>query len=384
MIKTSIIISFISLTFLIPNPVLANSCDTPSKPSEYLKLQEYVNTSLRHFSNGKVVASNADHTFSALIKAKSPVITSWFHRRNLSSKSEEYIAKAWRVYYAKNFLLSRYPHKKEALNIEVEKHVDKIINKFTTIKFKKKMEVLFSRAREAAVSFIKKSKLSKSNKVVILERITSIKLYWPKNLKSSKNNAVPLDIIDWGIAYDPIPNEINMGLDSWRYNGEETYIAVFAHEIGHSIDSCRWGAFFKGDWPFDKVGKCLRSGNSVSAKKRDDSQIDALISYKRLSKELGVSLKRNPTCNKSVYPPRGFQKDQLPESFSDWFSAEVVAILKSKSNFSKLRLDLCNAKKLVKGSSYATNKLRLEAIYKTHPTISNKLNYKSNYKYCSL
>ena len=170
-----------------------------------------------------------------------------------------------------------------------------------------------------------------------------------------------------------------MGLQSIDYPNDETYLAVFAHEIGHVFDSCRWGAYFTGVWPFEKIGECLRSTQSVKALKRDDSQLDIYTKQGKISTDLALSLKQNPTCNKLVYPQNGLQADQLPESFADWFATETMANI-AKLNAKKLRIDLCINKKLSEGSSYSSNHDRLFKIYQAHPKFT--LDKKSD-SYCS-
>ncbi len=99
--------------------------------------------------------------------------------------------------------------------------------------------------------------------------------------------------------------------------------------------------------------------------------------------ELVASLKKDITCNKSNYPPAGIQKDQILEVFADWFSAEVIAKTPKYIDQS-LRKDLCKPKELMKGSSYLSNKDRLEKIYLNQPIIQKKLNLeKPSAQYCS-
>lgn len=199
------------------------------------------------------------------------------------------------------------------------------------------MESLFGKSKESSLLALRAMPINQEQKRQILEKVENIQLYWMKDFRSSKFKQLPLDFVDWGIAYDPTANEINIGFNSLAYPNNETYLAVFAHEIGHSFDSCRWTAFFKGDWPFQKVGDCLRSSNSVGAKKRDDSKLDALAQN---NKPLADSLRTNPTCNKLAYPPIGLQADQLPESFADWFSTESMIQIKG-IQVEYLRIDLC-------------------------------------------
>ena len=354
-------------SFLLINMQIAQGtlCKSYEVPKDYLAMKKSVRSEVDKLASNKVIAEYADITLSKLITSKSPLITLWYQRGNFKDKSELEVAQSWRVYYVQNFILMKYPQD-EKINTEVEKVVDEQLSKYFTKEYKGKLESLFNVSRDQAIQTITEMNLTQGKEIV--ERIKKIQLYWPVNLKTAKNNSIPLDVIDWGVAYDPNANEINIGLDSIIYSSDENYLAVFAHEIGHSFDPCRWGAYFTGPWPFSKVGECLRSDSSVSAKKRDDSKLEEFGRNGKLSSELVVALKANPTCNKLVYPPTGLQADQLPETFADWFSAEVVARVKNL-DVKKLRLDLCADKKLSVGSSYISNQDRQEKIYLSHPKI---------------
>lgn len=353
-----------SLTFAAP------TCEVPAQPKAYLEMKQVLDKKITTFANDKLIASQADTVLSRLLAAKSPVITEWMTKRDFADKSETETVKAWRQYYAQNFVLSKYPQGDKKVDAAIEKLVDQALKDNLTKAFQARMEKLFLSAQEMAITTVQEFGIEQSP--ALLARIKTIKLYWPKDLKSARNNSIPLDLIEWGIAYDPVPNEINMGLGSLAYADDETYLAVFAHEIGHSFDSCRWGAFFEGAWPFEKVGACLRSEKSVNAKKRDDTKMEAFQKVGKLSADLVAGLKANPTCNKLIYPPPGIQSDQLPESFADWFSAEVMSHSKT-INADKLRSDLCAEKQLVDGSSYPTNAARLEKIYQAQPKIKASL-----------
>lgn len=369
-------------TLLLPLITLANFCDTYQPPESYRSLKRNVDEKIGIFSNKKNIASHADQTLSNLLAAKSPVVSGWLTKRNLNSKSEEEIVSAWRDYFARNFILTKYPHNDRSIDKEIVDLLESINRLFSDPKFRSKMDSLFKKSRESSLLAVKAMALNDEQKRKILGRIGAINLYWMKDFKTSKFKQLPMDFLDWGIAYDPVANEINIGINALAYPNEETFLAVFAHEIGHSFDSCRWSAFFDGDWPFQKIGDCLRKSNSVGAKKRDDSKLNEVL---KNNSGLAASLRANPTCNKLAYPLIGLQADQLPESFADWFSAEVMAIAKD-INPAFLRLDLCEKKELNPGSSYPTNELRLEAIYFTHPKFKDfRNNLKSNtYQYCGL
>lgn len=335
-------------------------CQKFDRPKTYLAMREEVNENIKKFSNTKNVAHEADRALTQLLKLQSPLLKTWIQNRKLDANNTVEVAKAWRLYYAQVFILSKYPHKEAKLNAQIEKLVDQALARNFKTKFRKKLEMLFEQAKTASIETIESFQLSETPQ--LLSRIRSLRLYWPENLKSARNGSMPLDLINWGVAYDPVANEINIGLEALMYPNDNSYLSVFAHEIGHSFDSCRWGAFFEGTWPFEKVGECLRSVESVGAKKRDDSKMIEMMKSGQLSVELADSLKKNSTCNKLAYPPSGLQADQLPESFADWFSAEVMARMKPK-DLKNFRADLCEERELSVGSSYPSNADRLEKIY---------------------
>lgn len=353
-------------------------CENYQQPKNFQKIQADIDKKIEQFANKKVIATLADLTLTKLLEAKSPVIITWLKKRNLTDKSEEEIVKAWRLYYARTFVLMSYPQENTATNLETEKLVDDILKTTLTKSFRNRLERLFKRSKTAAISAVQKMNIPIRTKDKIIARLKTTKLYWPKDLKSARNNAIPLDLIQWGIAYDPVPNEINIGVQALSYPNDETYLAVFAHEMGHTIDACRWGAFFVGPWAFDKVGECLRSDKSVAAKRRDDGPLDKMLAEGKVKENFVQMMKSNPTCNKLVYPPPGVQADQLNESFADWFSTEVMAQMKN-IKVSKMRLDLCEEKTLIEGSSYPSNKDRLSLIYQAHPAFKAKQTLSDHY-----
>lgn len=368
---------FILLFFASSHQSWSMSCDNYQTPKIYVVTKSKVDEKIKEFSNKKIIAQRADEMLSKLITAKSPVISSWMNKRNLNSKSEDEIVLEWRSYFARNFILTKYPHGDSSVDKAIESLVEEINKFFSNKDFKNKLESFFEKAKKQSLITIKSFPIGEEQKKKISQRVDAIRLYWMQDFKSSKFSNLPMDYIDWGIAYDPVANEINIGINSLAYPNDETYLAVFSHEIGHSFDSCRWGAYFEGNWPFETIGECLRGTESVGAKRRDDSKMDLLV---KANKELALSLKTNLTCNKLGYPPSGLQADQLPESFADWFSAETMSTIDGLKS-SQLRTDLCDSKELSQGSSYPSNHLRLNAIYFAHPKLKNT-SKKSAYLYC--
>jgi len=380
------VIHFLGLTLLLNFANAATLCGgNHDSPHEFQQIKKQIDEKIQKFAGKKIVAERADATLSKLISAKSPFVSMWMKNHTSENQSEDDIVRAWRDYFARSFILSNYPQENSALNKEIETLVDSITADFAKKPFQERMQKYFEKTKAAAIETVKSFPITQKEKII--ERIKGIKLYWPLNFKQARNNKIPLDIIEWGIAYDPPANEINMGVNAMAYPNSETYLAVFAHEIGHSFDSCRWSSMIsaKTAWPFQKVGECLRSEKSAGAKTRDDRLLTPLIEQKKIDAELAKSLKENPTCNKLGYPPIGVQADQLPETFADWFSAEVMGHLKLE-NVSNLRADLCEKRDLNAGSSYVSNQLRLSRIYFAQPSLKARLHSQDLEKnsYCGL
>lgn len=376
---------FASLLMISSNAAIAQICKTSqsTESKDFVTAQKYIDEKIKVFANSKDVATLGDAMLSQLITAKSPVISSWLKTRNLDSKSEDEIVRAWRDYFARNFILSSYPQKEAALNKAIEKLMEDVNSKVISVKFKSKIQSIFSEAQTLAIKKIKSLPLADDIKNKITQRIGAIALHWMGKFADSHFNSVPLEFLAWGIAYDPKFNSINMGVNSLAYTSDETLLATFSHEIGHSIDSCRWSSEFDGAWPFQKVGDCLRSSKSIGAKKRDDGKFESEIKSGRINASMATFLKANPTCNKSTYPPIGTQADQLPESFADWFAAEVVS---QKEKISQdIRGDLCQDKQLNPGSSYVSNSDRLNGIYFVNPLLRQKIGLtdKATKDYCA-
>lgn len=333
----------------------------------YQEVEGEVSEAVVNFGQSLVVAKKADEVLSKLMSAKSPVILAWLKERNFKEKGEEDIVKEWRAYYAKMLVLNVYPQKQAELNPLIERFADSLYQKHMGAKVKKRLSALFDQAKSLSVQRLKALSLPEAQQKKIIKRVEEIKLFWPTPFAKAKISSA-LDVVSWGIAYNPIPNRIDMGLEALRYPNDETVLAVFIHEIGHSFDPCRYTAFIDSVNPFNKVLECLRGPKSVGAKVRDDSAMDELYQQKKLSLELYQSLKANPTCNKREYPPVGVQADQINESFADWFSAEVLALTLPKAG-TPLRADLCEKRTLSAGSSYPANEDRLFKIYLAHPVL---------------
>ena len=374
-------ITFIAFTFNIVAYASSYCSNQVSINLNYLKTQKQIEKIETQLANNKTIAQKADKILLGLIQQKSPTITNWIKKRNLNpDKDDELIVQKWRQYFLTDFMFRAYPVNEQDIDILIEKHFNHINDIVFTKKLVSKFEKLFALSKDLSVKKITSYPLTPVIKKNIINEIQSIKLYWMKDFKSSKYAKFPMEYIDWGIAFDPSSSEINMGLHSVNSPNDETVVAVFAHEIAHAFDPCRFQHIFKEENPFTKIISCLRSNESVAAKTRNDTLMENLIKRGTLSKELADELIKHPNCNKSNYPPVGIQKDQINEVFADWFSAEVIST--SSLITKKLRADLCLDNPLTKGSSYIENIDRLNKIYLANPTIGKKVNFKPISQYC--
>lgn len=353
--------------------------------SHFIGVTKIVKVSGDLVASSPMIAKQADMTLSKLIAAKSPLVIKWISKRKFNpAKDEDKIVKEWRKYFLENFILSRFPTK----DIKVDNLVNSSFVEIASKSFNKKIVnnfiSIFEDAKNDSLKYISSSSISVENKSIISEKIKALDLYWFEGLLGTKYEKMPLEFLRWGLAYDPVPNEINVGILALSYNSNEEIYATLLHEIAHSFDPCRWSALVGSNNPFNKVVACLRSESSVGAKKRDDSKLSFAVQRKRLSPQMAEVLKSNPTCNKSFYPLPGMQRDQILEVFADWFSSEVLANGNSKYLNNKMRRDLCRKNSLSAGSSYILNNKRLKRIYFANPLISNQLKQESAAKYCHL
>ena len=327
---------------------------------------------LERLANSRPMAEKADQLLSVLLDKKSPIVEQWMERNSLFGKDEAMIVRAWRVYFAESQLVS-HPNSDAKTREIVEAFAERVGGKVFPAKERQRFERLFGEARRASLKLLSQT----PNSEPLRRRVEGIKLFWFKDLRRTKTPKSPLEFLSWGVAYDPVPNVVNIGIKALEYPNDATLFAVFVHEIAHSFDPCRTKAFLPdvaGEGPFAAVYACLRDPAGIGALARDDSQLDALALAKNLGEDFAPMMRANPTCTKQDYPPEGVQADQLPEAFADWFSAEVVA--KSRHAVRGLRADLCVVKELRAGSSYLPNSTRLERIYLAHPEIRRKLKIK--------
>ncbi|WP_412470702.1 hypothetical protein [Halobacteriovorax sp. RT-2-4] len=371
---------------LYANPTFKSYCKKVSFEKDESIYNEIAKLKV-DLANSRQIAAVADEALGSLIAKKSPVVTSWIKRRKLDINDPVNVAKQWRLYYIENIVLSSgtFNERPKAIQDLLDKELTDVFSQLYTKKKVLLLEDSFRRAKKSALSVLKIQLGDTKAFKEIKEKVENIKIFIPKKVLGTKVAQAPRDFLEWGFAYDPKSNEINIGLEGLNFafpKYRASLVSLMAHEIAHSFDSCRFSGFYNSKNPFDSIQKCLRNSTSAGALFRDDSQLNFLVQNKVLTKEVGDNLLANPTCNRSLYPLPGKQRDQLDEVFADWFSAEVVA--HSGIDVDSLRSELCLDKELRKGSSYISNERRLTSIYLTQPTIAKKLKITENeYRHCS-
>ncbi len=365
------------LIFLF-SPILAKAeiCERPMWSDRAESTKRLFDKTLYQFASSKDIAPLADDTLSKLAKAQSPTLIDWGKKRNINPQTEpEKFAKEWRSYFATQFIISKYPTKVTAVDILIEQHFDNLSENLMTNQYKKYLNEQFLAAKKLALQKITNSPLEKDSKQIIINKINAVKLYFPEKLRGSKYEKSILEFLNWGLAFDPNNDEINVGLDTLKYNEQNLKVALL-HEIAHSFDTCRWSQKENSNWPFEKIGLCLRKFTLT----RDDSRLEEFKTTGYLTESEYLFFKKNQTCHNTKYPPSGIQKDQITETFADWFSAYALSDEKINIHF---RDDLCEDKNREPGSSYLSNTDRLYKIYLSQKHFSSLTKKKSDEFRCT-
>ena len=345
-------------------------CQSVSPGStEYSELTKKAEKKFANAGNLATIASEADSVLAKLIANKSPVLVNWLQERELDSAKEDQIAKAWRLYYFHKFVVDRYPTDNKAINRSLEGLLKDMDDMAFDQSFKSKLEKILTTVKKDAKRRFLSWPIKQKDKQSITHRIDTVQLRWFKGLASSPYANKPLSYLASSLSYDPSKHQIHVGMKTKSYPTDASLYSVLAHEIAHSFDSCQWGLYIKGDFPFKKVESCMRALEGIHVKVRDDSHMKQAILDDVISKEMSQSLQQNPTCSLPQYPPRGVQKDQWPEAFSDWFAAEMFAF--GHERIKELpRPDLCRDFKANPTSSLLSPLDRLLKIYLAQPKLA--------------
>jgi len=125
----------------------ASFCQGYAPPANYLEMKKDIDKKIDIFANSKTIATHADRMILKLIEAKSPFIDSWYKKGNFKGKTEEEIARSWRQYFTRSFLLMKYPQGDAQIDAEIEKLVDGMLAKNFDKKFKEQLEKTLPKIR---------------------------------------------------------------------------------------------------------------------------------------------------------------------------------------------------------------------------------------------
>lgn len=153
-------------------------------------------------------------------------------------------------------------------------------------------------------------------------------------------------------------------------------IAVLAHELGHSLEPCK---FDQTTYYFSKIETCLRdekSAGAVSWGFSDIEQFHKKCTYLESACEKGLSLAcQDFTRHGCLEESPRCLKDQINESFADWFSAEVFSVMLKNNHFIKSNMPenqfIDGLKSIV--SSTCRSSYSIESIYPQPATRYNKI-----------
>ena len=98
-----------SLVFSNTSAFATEICEQYKIPDVFKSEQKIINKKIFEFSQKKEIAQKSDEILMKLVKMKSQILKDWMDKREFKNGEEDQIAREWRLYYAKNFILSKYP-----------------------------------------------------------------------------------------------------------------------------------------------------------------------------------------------------------------------------------------------------------------------------------
>lgn len=339
----------------------------------YSDAKTEIENSLKIAAQAKPLADVADQTLSKLILAKSDAITRWVNLPEHQEMSDAEIVRKWREYFLSSIVLTSPSHPDRGVQQQVRGLFKEISRRTFPYSVRSQIRKQFEYWKKFALQRVDQFNLDRGTKTSLKARLRETRLIFLEDLNygSPREDKVPAEFLFDGLAYHPLSNSIQVGVQTLKYVDPESLGPALIHEMAHSFDACRWQAFLsKVENPFTPIFECLRSDESVGAKKRDDSDLEDFEKEGKLTSDEVKALKLNPTCNLKSYPAGDLQRDQLNEVFADWFSADVLALDPKFKN--RVRPDLLEKIDLPKGSSYIANEDRLNRIYLGQPELRKR------------
>jgi hypothetical protein len=376
----------ISLLF-ISSFLLANTL-CPSEltiPADYTELDKNIEKKISEAANLVTISQEADRVLTQLMRSNNPALTTWLQQMGFGAGNPLAIARQWRTYYLKNYILNKFPTPNPKINASVEA-LFADINKMAFPQDKKtEIEQIFKTAKKEMKQTLIAMPIPEDTQKQIIEQIEQTPLYWLGQLKGGPFQNQPLKFLNTGLTYDESKQQLLIGVQILRLPDSDSIMSRLIEGMTSSFDFCHWDKnLSQVKNPFTHLVQCFRESKSANAKTRDDRLLNQWLSKKVITEEKVDYLRNQPLCNDPLYPPAGSQKEQVNQVFADWFTAEVLA--QRDPLRTPIRSDLCLLGKqpAVVGSAELSAHDRLMRIYYTQPTINKKLNPTTSFNHCPL
>lgn len=386
-----LLLSSITLSTYAANSPKISACDLwQDLPNQdYQKVKAFEKNVFERMSNTRVFYKVSDQILNEVsnnsYKHDKESLDKWAAYSQLDPTKQSNIIKEWRSQFFRAFLLKSY----SKLNFAQKSIIDEGFSELHKVAFpkvkKQSFEEILNTAKYLLIKYIDSQKIPKKTAMILKGSIVTIKLNWVETIANSVFMEDPERYLNMDIEYNPKHNVLTIGQRASIHNDGDTILSIFIQQMALAISPCRWSILFPNiDFPFQKPLECLRTKDSIHAKKRDDSKVQSLYKSKKITKEQRDAINKYPLCNTPFYPTKGLQKEQINIAFSDWISAEAISQMKELSIH--FREDLCAIQTDSLTHSYPQNLERLVRVYLANPKLRSLTNIKiaKDIKYCSM
>lgn len=343
-------------------------------------------------SNIRTFSKIADSTFHSArkkkdIKVDNQIISqspseTWAERKDIDPTNKKEVFQKWRKEFFGGIILPSFSKLKKYEKILIEDKFNQLNLKYFPDERKKYYQDVFDRSKKLIKVVLQKGPIDKTTKATLIKLITESKINWFNKIEGSQYELSPSRFLDGLISYNVSDNSISIGVRAATIELEDSLISIFAQELAHAFDPCRWSVQYpKKKFPFESVVQCLRSKESIAARARESKKLDTdWVNGKFLPEQVKV-LKSYPSCNTAIFPLGEDQREQINLAFADWFSAEVLSSMKKVSP--QFRKNLCSETLNIPFLARASGTTRMIRIYLANPilrkktgyTVSGKINY---------
>ncbi len=387
MMKTLLILSLLTIK-LSAAQEFKSACDLwiDLPDAQYLELSKFKDKKIRELANMRTFSKVADKILNQLSeKPGNPDLMKWADQSSTALTDKAKVVSLWREHFFISIMTGSFKNLKKFEKAVLTKNFQEINKK--ALPYKKKMDLTlrFIEAKTLSLKFIDSTNFDKKTKTYLKDRIASIRMEWFTQIEGTRYEKSPIEYIKRDINYDPLTHSMILGFQVTRFKDPDTVTSVFAEQIAHAFDPCRWNSFQRNKkFPFQKITQCLRTKNSITAKKRGDEKLSTKKGKKILNVNQVKILKENPLCNTPFFPLEYDQREQINTAFADWFSAEVMSQKEKLSDH--MREDLCGVTAAAPFLAHPSGTDRLIRIYMANPKIRKKMGIEidKKIKYCSL